>query len=163
ETPRDCSGWALVGGGRGRSGGDDSNRGEKGGTKTRRYKPAAFVGRSEAARSVRDLLVKLAHAPFSSLLLTGETGTGKGLAARILHYSGTRSEGPLVEVNCAALPHDLLESELFGHEPGAFTGAKGRRRGLMEQAHGGTIFPDEIGELAADLQASSPKIGRAHV
>ena len=126
---------------------------EQAAAENRRYKPAAFVGRSEAARSVRELLAKLAPAPFSSLLLTGETGTGKGLAARILHYSGTRREGPLVEVNCAALPHDLLESELFGHEPGAFTGAKGRRRGLMEQAHGGTIFLDEIGELSADLQA----------
>jgi transcriptional regulator with PAS, ATPase and Fis domain len=102
---------------------------------------------------VRDLLTKLARAPFSTLLLTGETGTGKGLAARILHYGGARREGPLVEINCAALPHDLLESELFGHEPGAFTGAKGRRRGLMEQAHGGTIFLDVIGELSPDLQA----------
>ena len=126
---------------------------EQAAAENRRYSPAAFVGRSEAARSVRELLAKLTPAPFSSLLLTGETGTGKGLAARILHYSGTRREGPLVEVNCAALPHDLLESELFGHEPGAFTGAKGRRRGLMEQAHGGTIFLDEIGELSADLQA----------
>ena len=119
----------------------------------RRYTPAAFVGRSDVASSVRELLAKLARAPFSSLLLTGETGTGKGLAARILHYSGARREGPLVEVNCAALPHDLLESELFGHEPGAFTGARGRRRGLVEQAHGGTIFLDEIGELSSDLQA----------
>jgi transcriptional regulator with PAS, ATPase and Fis domain len=99
------------------------------------------------------MLAKLASVPLSTLLLTGETGTGKGLAARILHYTGARREGPLVEVNCAALPHDLLESELFGHEPGAFTGAKGRRRGLMEQAHGGTIFLDEIGELGLDLQA----------
>ena len=119
----------------------------------RRYTPAAFVGKSEAAHSVRELLTKLARVPLSTLLLTGETGTGKGLAARILHYSGARREGPLVEINCAALPHDLLESELFGHEPGAFTGAKGRRRGLMEQAHGGTIFLDEIGELGLDLQA----------
>jgi two-component system response regulator AtoC len=119
----------------------------------RRYAPAAFVGRSDAAHSVRELLTKLARVPLSTLLLTGETGTGKGLAARILHYSGARREGPLVEINCAALPHDLLESELFGHEPGAFTGAKGRRRGLMEQAHGGTIFLDEIGELGLDLQA----------
>src|SRR5262245_9210557 len=126
---------------------------EQAAAENRRHKPAAFVGRSDAARAVRELLAKLAPAPFSSLLLTGETGTGKGLAARILHYSGTRREGPLVEVNCAALPHDLLESELFGHEAGAFTGAKGRRRGLMEQAHGGTIFLDEIGELTADLQA----------
>jgi DNA-binding NtrC family response regulator len=119
----------------------------------RRYAPAAFVGRSDAAHSVRELLTRLARVPLSTLLLTGETGTGKGLAARILHYSGARREGPLVEINCAALPHDLLESELFGHEPGAFTGAKGRRRGLMEQAHGGTIFLDEIGELGLDLQA----------
>src|ERR1700752_4451034 len=126
---------------------------ERAAAENRRYTPAAFVGRSEAARSVRDLLTKLARAPFSTLLLTGETGTGKGRAARILHYGGARREGPLVEINCAALPHDLLESELFGHEPGAFTGAKGRRRGLMEQAHGGTIFLDEIGELSIDLQA----------
>ena len=126
---------------------------ERAAAENRRYTPAAFVGRSEAARSVRDLLTKLARAPFSTLLLTGETGTGKGLAARILHYGGARREGPLVEINCAALPHDLLESELFGHEPGAFTGAKGRRRGLMEQAHGGSMFLDEIGELSIDLQA----------
>jgi len=119
----------------------------------RRYAPAAFVGKSAAAHTVRELLKKLCRVPLSTLLLTGETGTGKGLAARILHYSGERREGPLVEINCAALPHDLLESELFGHEPGAFTGAKGRRRGLIEQAHGGTIFLDEIGELGLDLQA----------
>jgi len=99
------------------------------------------------------MLIKLSRVPLSAMLLTGETGTGKGLAARILHHSGQRREGPLVEVNCAALPRELLESELFGHEAGAFTGAKGRRRGLMEQAHGGTIFLDEIGELSSDLQA----------
>jgi two-component system response regulator AtoC len=122
-------------------------------TENRRYTPAAFVGRSEPAKQVRDMLLKLSRVPLSALLLTGETGTGKGLAARILHYSGSRREGPLVEVNCAALPRELLESELFGHEAGAFTGAKGRRRGLMEQAHGGTIFLDEIGELTPDLQA----------
>jgi transcriptional regulator with PAS, ATPase and Fis domain len=99
------------------------------------------------------MLLKLAGAPFSALLIAGETGTGKGLAARILHYNGARRGGPLVEINCAALPHHLLESELFGHEPGAFTDAKGRRRGLLEQANGGTIFLDEIGELPLDLQA----------
>lgn len=119
----------------------------------RRFTPAAFLGHSTAAREVRDLLGKLAAAPFSALFIAGETGTGKGLAARILHHGGKRRSGPMIEVNCAALPRQLLESELFGHEPGAFTDAKGRRRGLLEQAHGGTIFLDEIGELPLDLQA----------
>jgi transcriptional regulator with PAS, ATPase and Fis domain len=98
-------------------------------------------------------LQKLIQVPFSALTLGGETGTGKGLVARILHHAGLRADGPLVEINCAALPRELLESELFGHEAGAFTGAKGRRRGLMEQAHSGTLFLDEIGEMNLDLQA----------
>src|SRR6185369_10858825 len=115
--------------------------------------PAAFIGQSAAARYVREMLSKLARTSIGTLLITGETGTGKGLAARILHHTGSRREGPLIEVNCAALPHDLLESELFGHEPGAFTDAKSRRRGLMEQANGGTVFLDEIGELSLELQA----------
>ena len=99
------------------------------------------------------MLEQLSKVPLSSVLLTGETGTGKGLAAKILHYSGLRSEGPFVDVNCAAFPKDLLESELFGHEQGAFTGAKGRHRGLMEQADGGTLFLDEIGEMDFGLQS----------
>jgi two-component system response regulator AtoC len=118
-----------------------------------RYTPAAFTGRSPAAQEVREMLQRLARVPFSALVITGETGTGKGLAARILHHGGPRAAGPLVEVNCAALPHELMEAELFGHEAGAFTGAKGRRRGLIEQASGGTLFLDEIGELELDLQA----------
>lgn len=117
-----------------------------------RYSPDAFVGRSKAAREVRDMLGRLANVPFSALLITGETGTGKGLVARILHYAGPRASGPLIEVNCAALPRELMEAELFGHETGAFTGAKGRRRGLIEQANGGTLFLDELGELEMDLQ-----------
>jgi DNA-binding NtrC family response regulator len=153
EKPCDLDRLNLVVTGAARSARAQRQLRERAAAENRRFTPAAFVGRSEAARRVRDLLTKLARAPFSTLLLTGETGTGKGLAARILHYSGARREGPMVEVNCAALPHDLLESELFGHEPGAFTGAKGRRRGLMEQAHGGTIFLDEIGELSPELQA----------
>ena len=121
--------------------------------RTRRYSIDSFAGHSAAARSVRDILAKLAGVPFSALVITGETGTGKGMAARILHHSGARGAGPLIELNCAALPRELLESELFGHEAGAFTGAKGRRRGLMEQAHGGTLFLDEIGEMDLDLQS----------
>ena len=118
-----------------------------------RYTPVAFVGHSPAGRHTREMLERLSRVPLSALVITGETGTGKGLAARILHHAGPRGAGPLVEVNCAALPRDLMEAELFGHEAGAFTGAKGRRRGLIEQASGGTLFLDEIGELEPDLQA----------
>jgi len=126
---------------------------EQSAEQNRRYALEAFVGKSSAARLVRELLARLAEVPFSALLLAGETGTGKGLVTRILHYGGLRRDGPLVEINCAALPRELLESELFGHEAGAFTGARGRRRGLMEQAHGGTLFLDEIGEMERELQA----------
>lgn len=120
---------------------------------TQRYSTGSFAGHSKAALGVRDMLEKLTCVPYTALIITGETGTGKGLAARILHHSGVRAGGPLVELNCAALPRELLESELFGHEAGAFTGAKGRRHGLMEQASGGTLFLDEIGEMGIDLQA----------
>ena len=122
------------------------------------YSIDAFIGRSAAARAAREVLRKLSQVPFSALVIGGETGTGKGLATRILHYSGRRAAGPLVEINCAALPHELLESELFGHEAGAFTGAKKRRRVLIEQASGGTLFLDEIAELQADLQAKLLKV-----
>ena len=118
-----------------------------------KYSVEHFIGRSERARETRHMLAQIAQAEFSALVLRGETGTGKGLAARILHYNGPRADGPLVEVNCAALPEELLESELFGHEAGAFTGAKSRREGLFEQADGGTLFLDEIGEMALGLQA----------
>lgn len=130
--------------------------------RSRRYPPDSFVGHSDAARTVRELLLKLSQVPFSALVITGETGSGKGLAARILHHTGPRAAGPLIEINCAALPRDLLESELFGHEAGAFTGAKGRRRGLIEQAHGGTLFLDEIGEMPVDLQTKLLKAIEDH-
>jgi transcriptional regulator with PAS, ATPase and Fis domain len=108
------------------------------------------------------LLARLTKVPFSALIIGGETGTGKGLVARILHYGGARARHPMIEVNCAALPRELLESELFGHEPGAFTGASGRHRGLLEQADGGTLFMDEIGEMPLDLQAKLLKAIEDH-
>ncbi|MCX7099894.1 MAG: sigma-54 dependent transcriptional regulator [Methylococcales bacterium] len=128
----------------------------------RRYTPDAYVGNSGQARQVRELLTRLTQVPFSALIIGGETGTGKGLAARILHYGGPRAQQPMIEVNCAALPRELLESELFGHEPGAFTGASGRHRGLLEQADGGTLFMDEIGEMPLDLQAKLLKAIEDH-
>jgi DNA-binding NtrC family response regulator len=128
----------------------------------RRYSPEAYVGHSRQAQGVRQLLAKLTQVPFSALIIGGESGTGKGLAARILHYGGSRAQQPMIEVNCAALPRELLESELFGHEPGAFTGAAGRHRGLLEQADGGTLFMDEIGEMPLDLQAKLLKVIEDH-
>lgn len=119
----------------------------------RKYSPEAFVGRSHAAQNVRDMLSRLMRVPFSAIIIGGETGTGKGLVARIIHHGKKQGLSPLVELNCAALPRELLESELFGHEAGAFTGAVGRHRGLIEQADGGTLFLDEIGEMPLDLQA----------
>jgi len=118
-----------------------------------RYSVDAFLGVSQQAQQIREMLKRLCEIPFSSVIISGETGTGKGLIAKILHHSGSRSAAPFVAVNCAALPHDLLESELFGHEAGAFTGAKKMRRGLFEQADGGTLFLDEIGEMPLDLQS----------
>jgi two-component system response regulator AtoC len=118
-----------------------------------RYRPESYIGTSPSSNEVRHLIQRLLEIPLNTLVITGETGTGKGLVARILHYNGPRGQGPMVEVNCAALPSELLESELFGHEPGAFTGARGRHRGLMQQAHGGTILLDEIGDLSLGLQA----------
>ncbi|MCB1800164.1 MAG: sigma-54-dependent Fis family transcriptional regulator [Gammaproteobacteria bacterium] len=118
-----------------------------------KYRIEQFIGHSERATETRHMLKQIAQADFSALVLRGDTGTGKGLAARILHYNGPRANGPMIEVNCAALPDELLESELFGHEAGAFTGAKARREGLFEQANGGTLFLDEIGEMPLGLQA----------
>jgi two-component system, NtrC family, response regulator AtoC len=117
------------------------------------YSIDSLIGDSPAMSSLRAMLRQIAKVPFSSLIVSGETGTGKGMIARILHYSGNRAQAPLVEINCAALPRELLESELFGYEAGAFTGAKKRHRGLFEQAHTGTLFLDEIGEMDLDLQS----------
>src|SRR3954451_8962899 len=117
---------------------------------------AAIVGADPALRNVLGRL-RLVGPTRTPVLVTGESGTGKELMARALHELGPEPDGPLVTVNCGALPRELAESELFGHERGAFTGAAGRRAGWFEEAAGGTLVLDEIGELPLDLQ---PKLLR---
>ena len=117
------------------------------------YGVSSIVGDSEAISTVRALLHKIGTSPASTVLLTGESGTGKDLAAKVLHYSSTRAAKPFMNITCSALPETLLESELFGHERGAFTGADRQKRGLIESADGGTVFLDEIGEMVPLLQA----------
>ncbi|MGH8247403.1 MAG: sigma-54-dependent transcriptional regulator, partial [Gammaproteobacteria bacterium] len=110
-----------------------------------------LIGRSEAMQNVYKEIGRLA-ASLVTVLIRGETGTGKELVARALYSHSLRCREPFIVVNCAAIPEPLLESELFGHEPGAFTGAIGRRIGRFEQANGGTIFLDEIGDMNSALQ-----------
>ncbi|AGA90193.1 response regulator with CheY-like receiver, AAA-type ATPase, and DNA-binding domains [Thioflavicoccus mobilis 8321] len=152
EKPCPISRLELVVAGARRSGLAQRRLHFQGADRSRRYTPESYIGTSEITEKTRQMIAKLAQVPFSALILGGETGTGKGLVARILHHSGPRADGPMVEVNCAALPRELLESQLFGHEAGAFTGAKGRHRGYMEQAHEGTLFLDEIAEMDLELQ-----------
>ena len=113
---------------------------------------AALVGRSRAMFAVCNLVELVGHRR-CTVLVTGETGTGKEMVARAIHQAGQRSQKPWVAVNCSALPDTLLEAELFGHTKGAFTGAVGARTGRFEEAHQGTIFLDEIGDMPLDLQA----------
>ncbi len=112
-----------------------------------------ILGDSEAMRKVKDLSLRIAESDVASILLQGDTGTGKDLFARAIHFASDRANAPYVAINCAALPATLIESELFGYEKGAFTDAKQRKEGLFEQAQGGTIFLDEIGEMELSLQA----------
>jgi two-component system, NtrC family, response regulator AtoC len=112
-----------------------------------------IVGESRAVKDAKALLQKVAASPASTVLLTGESGTGKDLAAKVLHYASDRGARPFMNITCSALPDTILESELFGHERGAFTDARQQKRGLLESADGGTVFLDEIGEMAAPLQA----------
>lgn len=117
-----------------------------------RYGFANIIGSSAPIRELRELLERIADTD-TSLLISGETGTGKGLVARVIHTASRRASKPFVTINCAAIPEFLLESELFGHEKGAFTGALKNRKGLFSEADGGTLFLDEIGEMSLPLQA----------
>jgi len=128
---------------------------EVGSLRTRRAREAAFgglIGKSAAMHRVFDTLAKIVEAN-TTVLVLGESGTGKELAAEAIHSKGPRRDGPFVKLNCVAIPQTLLESELFGHEKGAFTGAHERKVGKFELADGGTILLDEIGDMSLDTQA----------
>ena len=111
-----------------------------------------MVGESTAIQQVREIIAKVAPTD-ARILITGSNGTGKELVARSIHENSTRASAPFIEVNCAAIPSELIESELFGHEKGAFTSAIKQRKGKFEQADGGTIFLDEIGDMSLSAQA----------
>jgi Nif-specific regulatory protein len=117
-----------------------------------RFQPANIIGNSKGMREVYKLIEKVSKTR-TTILILGESGVGKELVANAIHYSGVSPEGPLVQFNCAALPESIIESELFGHEKGSFTGATSFRKGRFEEANGGTIFLDEIGELPLAMQA----------
>ena len=119
----------------------------------RPYSLQRLVGESSAMKALRALIARVAASPASTVLLTGESGTGKDLVAKIVHYASDRASRPFMNITCSALPEQLLESELFGHERGAFTDARLQKKGLLEMADGGTVFLDEIGEMTPGLQA----------
>lgn len=118
-----------------------------------RYDFGRIVTHSPATINMLEVARKAAEADRTTVLIQGESGTGKGVLAKAIHYASPRSSMPLLEINCAALPDALLESELFGYEPGAFTDARRRKEGLLERASGGTVFLDEIGNMSASVQA----------
>lgn len=113
-----------------------------------------FIGESDATQDVMDVVIKVAQSPDTSVLIIGETGTGKEIIAKAIHYRSPKFQGPLISVNCAAIPKDLIESELFGYEKGAFSGAReSGKEGLVEKAIDGTLFLDEVGDLSNEAQA----------
>jgi len=121
--------------------------------RSRQFSFDQIIGQSPAIREMLAMSQKVAESEVSSVLLQGESGTGKDLVAKAIHYHSNRSDGPFIAINCAAIPATLIESELFGYEKGAFTDAKARKEGMFEQAEGGTLLLDEIGELELSLQA----------
>jgi DNA-binding NtrC family response regulator len=113
-----------------------------------------FIGESDAIQDVMEVVTKVAKSPDTSIVILGETGTGKELIAKAIHYRSPNFEGPMISVNCAAIPKDLIESELFGYEKGAFSGAdKSGKEGLVEKAAEGTLFLDEVADLSMEAQA----------
>ena len=117
-----------------------------------------IIGKSEEMQKVFDIIKKIARSDATTVLLQGESGTGKDLAAKVIHYQSKRYDKPFMEINCTALPETLIESELFGHEKGAFTDAKITKKGLFELADGGTIYLDEIGDMKPNTQAKLLKV-----
>lgn len=122
-------------------------------TETKKGVPPNIIGESPQIKDLMEVLDKVAHSEASTVLVQGESGTGKELVAKWIHYSSSRAEKPFIAINCAAVPAALLESELFGHEKGAFTDAKSTQKGLFELADGGTVFLDEIGDMEMGMQA----------
>lgn len=122
-------------------------------TEKGRYYFGRIIANSAKMKEILNIAQKVALMERTTVLIQGESGTGKELLAKAIHYHSPRSEGPLIEINCAAIPENLLESELFGYEPGAFTDAKKRKIGLLEKGNEGTVFFDEIGDMSLNLQA----------
>ena len=122
-------------------------------TETKKNGPPNIIGESRQIKYLMEVLDKVARSEASTVLVQGESGTGKELVAKWIHYSSNRAEKPFIAINCAAVPATLLESELFGHEKGAFTDAKASKKGLFELADGGTVFLDEIGDMEMGMQA----------
>jgi transcriptional regulator with PAS, ATPase and Fis domain len=115
---------------------------------------SCFIGESRAIQDVMEFVEMVARSPDTPILILGETGTGKELIASAIHYRSPNFKGPLITVNCGAIPNDLVESELFGYEKGAFSGAStSGKKGLVEQAANGTLFLDEVGDLSMAAQA----------
>ena len=115
------------------------------------FRPSNIIGNSHEMQEVYDQIAQVANSA-ASVLIQGETGTGKELVAHAIHYNSDRSDKPFIKAHCAALPENVIESELFGHEKGAFTGAVQHRKGRFEMAHGGTLFLDEVGDIPASIQ-----------
>jgi DNA-binding NtrC family response regulator len=123
-----------------------------------RYGFHNLIGESPEMKRVFELIAKITQSDATTVFLYGESGTGKDMTAKVIHYQSKRSEKPFMEINCTALPDNLVESELFGHEKGAFTDAKTMKRGLFELANGGTVFLDEIGDMTPATQAKLLKV-----